>query len=90
MEDILDLYERPLEDGEVKVCVDERPDPLLADIRPGLLLQPGHPAWQGYTYERTGTCNLFVVLAPEQGWARGRRDRTSDPGGLGAVAGLVG
>jgi hypothetical protein len=68
MEDILDLYERPLEPEEVKVCVDERPYQLLADIQPGLPIAPGYPAREDYTYKRKGTCNLFVVLAPEKGW----------------------
>jgi hypothetical protein len=68
MEDILDLYERPLEAGEVKVCVDERPYQLRADTRPGLPMKPKRPARQDYTYERQGTCNLFVVLDPDRGW----------------------
>ncbi len=68
MEDILDLYERPPASGEVKVCVDERPYPLLADARPGLPMAPGRAARQDYTYERKGVCNLFVALAPDQGW----------------------
>jgi hypothetical protein len=68
MEDILDLYERPLEAGEVKVCVDERPYQLRADTRPGLPMKPKRPARQDYTYQRKGTCNLFVVLDPDRGW----------------------
>jgi hypothetical protein len=68
MEEILDLYERPLEPGEVKVCVDERPYQLLADIRPGLPMKPGYPAREDSNYERKGTCNLFVVLDPDRGW----------------------
>ncbi|MEM2567081.1 MAG: IS630 family transposase [Candidatus Bathyarchaeia archaeon] len=68
MEDILDLYERPLGPGEMKVCVDERPYQLLADIRPPLPMEPGQPAREDYTYERKGACNLFVVLAPDLGW----------------------
>jgi len=65
MEDILDLYERPLEAGEGKVCVDERP------YRPGLPMRPKRPARQDYTYERQGTCNLFGVLDPDRGWRDG-------------------
>ncbi len=68
MEDILDLYERLLEPGEVKVCVDEQPYQLLADILPPIPMQPGQPAREDYTYERKGTCNLFVVLAQDLGW----------------------
>lgn len=68
MEDILGLYERPLEPGEVKVCMDERPDQLLADIRPPIPVQPGQPAREDYTYERKGIRHLFVALAPEPCW----------------------
>lgn len=68
MEDILALYERPPEPGEVQVCVDERPYQLLADRQPGLPLEPEQPARQDYTYERKGICNLFVALASEKGW----------------------
>ncbi len=58
MEDILDLYEKPMEPGEVVVCVDERPYQLVADVRPPEPLRPGRPARQDYTYERRGgaTC----------------------------------
>jgi hypothetical protein len=49
-------------------CVDERQYQLLADHRPGLPMQPGSTVREDYTYERRGTCNLFVVLAPEKGW----------------------
>jgi transposase len=69
MEDILDLYERPLEAGEGKVCVDERP------YRPGLPMKPKRPARQDSTYPRKGTCNLFVVLDPDRGWRDVERRR---------------
>lgn len=44
MEDILNLYEKPMEPGEVVVCVDERPYQLVADVRPPEPLRPGRPA----------------------------------------------
>lgn len=68
MEDILDLYEQPLEPGEIKVCIDERPYQLLGDLQPSLPAAPGRLAREDYTYERKGTCHLFVVLAPDLGW----------------------
>lgn len=68
MEDILDLYEQPLPEGEVVVCADERPYQLVADVRPGEPVAPGRVARQDYTYERKGVYNLFVVLAPGRGW----------------------
>ncbi|MBC7227646.1 MAG: hypothetical protein H5T61_10500 [Thermoflexales bacterium] len=51
--------------------MDERPYQLLADTQPGLPVEPGRPAREDYTYERKRVCNLFVVLAPDQGWRDG-------------------
>ncbi|MDW8069360.1 MAG: hypothetical protein RML46_10630 [Anaerolineae bacterium] len=90
MEDILDLYERPLEPGEGKVCVDERPYQLLADVQPPIPMEPEQPARQDYTYQRNGTCNLFVILAPEQGWRDVGGHRAADEGGWGPFAGPIG
>lgn len=68
MEEILDLYERVLPEGEVLVCVDERPYQLVSDTRAAQRVAVGRVARQDYTYVRRGVCNLFVVLAPGLGW----------------------
>jgi hypothetical protein len=62
MEDVLDLYERP------RVCVDERPCQLLGEGRAPLPMVMGHPARVDYAYTRHGTCNLFSMVEPFQGW----------------------
>lgn len=40
---------------------------LLADIRCGLPLIPGHARRQDYEYKRHGTRNLFIFVAPKAG-----------------------
>jgi hypothetical protein len=68
MEDLLDLYEAPDDPTQPRVCFDERPCQLLADSRVPLPLLPGHSARFDYEYSRHGTCNLFIMAEPFQGW----------------------
>jgi hypothetical protein len=68
MEDLLDLYEEPDDPTRPRVCFDERPCQLLADSRVALPLVPGAPARVDYEYTRHGTCNLFIMVEPFQGW----------------------
>jgi hypothetical protein len=68
MEDILDLYERGYDFRYPIVCLDEKPYQLLKDIFSPLPPEPGQPWREDYTYERSGTCNLFVIFCPGLGW----------------------
>ncbi len=68
MEDILDLYERGYDFRYPIVCLDEKPYQLLKDILSPLPPGPGQPWREDYTYERSGTCNLFVIFSPGLGW----------------------
>jgi DDE superfamily endonuclease len=68
MEDLLDLYEELDDPTRPRVCFDERPCQLLADSRAPLPLVPGSPARVDYEYTRHGTCNLFIMVEPFQGW----------------------
>ncbi len=68
MEDLLDLYEEPDDPKRPRICFDERPCQLLADGREPLPMVPGHPARFDYEYTRPGTCNLFIMAEPFQGW----------------------
>jgi transposase len=68
MEDILDLYERSYHFRYPIVCLDEKPYQLLRDILSPLPPEPGKPWREDYTYERNGTCNLFVIFCPGLGW----------------------
>jgi hypothetical protein len=68
MEDLLDLYEEPDDPTRPRVCFDERPCQLLADSREPLPMIPKHPGRFDYEYTRHGTCNLFILAEPFQGW----------------------
>jgi hypothetical protein len=68
MEDVLDLYAEEVMADYPVVCFDESPYQLRADGRPGEPPAPGRPARQDYEYERTGTCNLFMLFHPGGSW----------------------
>ena len=68
MEDVLDVYQRPLDEKRPLVCLDEASKQLLSDTRPPQPLAVGRPARQDSEYKRNGTANLFMVSAPLLGW----------------------
>ncbi|MCY2953949.1 MAG: IS630 family transposase [Planctomycetota bacterium] len=68
MEEVLDVYQRPLDRRRPVVCLDEKPVQLLADVRQPLPPSPGQPARQDYEYKREGTANLFVAFEPLTNW----------------------
>ena len=68
MEDVLDLYAEPYDPKRPVVCFDETSTQLLAETRPALPAQPGHPLRQDYEYRREGTRNLFLAGEPLAGW----------------------
>ncbi len=67
MEDLLELYERPLNPQEPVVCLDERPVRLHGEKRQGSYAQPGRPARYDYEYVRKGTANIFCAVEPRAG-----------------------
>lgn len=67
MEDLLELYERPLDPREPVVCLDERPVKLHDDARKGSNVKPGRPVRYDYEYVRRGTANVFCVVEPLAG-----------------------
>ena len=75
MEDILDVYATPDTTETPLVCLDEKPVTLHEDLwvgqppTPGSQGHPaGHPERRDYAYARRGAANLFVLVAPQQGW----------------------
>lgn len=78
MEDVLEVYQRPLDPKRPLVCLDEKPVQLLADAREGLPAKPGSVAKRDYEYQREGAANLFVAFEPLANWRdlRVTRQRT--------------
>ena len=74
MEDVLDVYQRPLDEKRPLVCLDEASKQLLSDARPALPMAAktemvaGQPARQDSEYVCNGTASLFMVSAPLLGW----------------------
>ena len=68
MEAILDLYAEPVDPERPRVCFDEQPYQMLADVREPLPRKPGVPERYDYEYERAGTCNFFLFFSPDRAW----------------------
>lgn len=68
MEDILDLYEQPWNPDYPLVGLDEKLYQLIEHGLSPLPTKPGKVKKEDYTYERNGTCNLFMMVAPKARW----------------------
>ncbi len=79
MEDILAVYEKPLNQLEPVVCVDEKPIVLHQEVRPPQPLRPGRVARSDGEYQRRGTANVFCGIEPKAGryFPKVTRDRSS-------------
>src|SRR3989441_12328266 len=67
MEDVLEVYERPLSTQEPVVCLDEKPVTLHNDVRAPLPMKPGSEAKRDTEYERCGTANAFCAIETKAG-----------------------
>lgn len=70
MEDVLDVYQRPMDEKIPVVCVDEKPVQLLGETRDAIPAAPGRPERPDYEYKREGTANIFCAIEPLAGWRR--------------------
>jgi hypothetical protein len=68
MEDVLEVYTRPIDPNQPLVCFDELSKQQVTEVRTPIPPAPGQPARYDYEYERNGTSNLFMFFAPLQGW----------------------
>ena len=68
MEDVLDVYKRPVDPKHPLVCFDESPEQLVSETRQALPMQPGQLEKYDYEYRREGVANLFIFFAPLQNW----------------------
>ena len=67
MKDVLEVYERPYDQQEPVVCLDEKPITLHADVRPASPATPGREARRDNEYQRRGTANVFCAVEPKAG-----------------------
>jgi hypothetical protein len=67
MEDVLYLYNLPLDEKRPLVCFDERPVQLLGEVCAPLPMKEGESARFDYEYERKGTASLLVAFEPLTG-----------------------
>ena len=67
MEDVLEVYQRPIDPKRPLVCIDEMPKQLLMDVREPLPMRPGDPERFDYEYKRGGVADLFMLLEPLAG-----------------------
>jgi hypothetical protein len=70
MEDVLEVYKRPLDGKYPVVCMDEQPLQLIAETRRPIPVQEGRVKRYDYEYERCGTAALFLFVQPLAAWRR--------------------
>ena len=61
------VYEKPLNDREPVVCVDEKPVVLHQEVRLPQAMRPGRVARRDGEYQRGGTANVFCGVQPKAG-----------------------
>ena len=68
MEEVLDVYTRPLDPKRPQVCFDESSKQQVKEVRTPLPGAPGQPARYDTEYERNGVSNLFMFFCPLLNW----------------------
>ena len=67
MEDVLEVYTRPLDPARPMVCLDETSKQLVAESRPGRACTPGRPRRHDSEHLRCGTASVFLLSVPREG-----------------------
>jgi transposase len=70
MEDILDVYQRPYDESQPVVCMDETNKQQLKEVREEIPMEAGKPVRFDTEYERNGTSNIFISFEPLKGKRR--------------------
>jgi len=68
MEDVLDLYESEYDPEKPVICVDEKPYQLLDNKIEPVKMKAGKSKKEDYEYQRNGTCNIFMIAEPFNGY----------------------
>jgi len=64
MEDVLSVYERPVDSLAPLICLDEFCKQLLSETRPHIAPQSGQLEKYDYEYVRNGSVSGFMMAAP--------------------------
>jgi hypothetical protein len=67
MEDVLDFYQQPAQEGSVRLCFDERPCLLVGDTTEPLPMQPGQPKRTDYEYVRLEPAVILLAYNLDTG-----------------------
>ena len=70
MEDVLDVYCRPLDARVPVINMDEQPVQMLSHTREPQPAQPGRIGREDYEYAREGTASVFLFTEALRGWRR--------------------
>ena len=80
LEDVLTVYQRPLDPAHPVICMDETSKQRVGETRLPWPGEPGQGQREDYEYERCGVANLFLFCEPLTGWREipvtARRTRT--------------
>jgi hypothetical protein len=78
MEDVLSVYNRPVDPKRARLCFDERPCQLLDDVVVGLPTKPGKVAKEDNEYVRKGTSVVLLAYDYDRGirYTQTRKRRT--------------
>ena len=68
MEDVLEVYLRPYNKLMPVICMDEKPQQLLNDVRPRISMSAGRKTRIDNEYLRKGTCSIFLFCEPLGAW----------------------
>jgi hypothetical protein len=68
LEDVLQVYARPLDPARPVICLDEGGKALHREVRPPQAARPGQARREDSTYARNGMVSLFLACAPQLGW----------------------
>jgi hypothetical protein len=68
LEDVLTVYQRPLDPAHPVICRDETSKQLVGETRLALPVEPGQVQREDYEYERNGVAHLFLLSEPLTGW----------------------
>lgn len=66
MEAVLEVYERPYDEAQPVVALDESPQQLISEVRTGFTDAHG-VAYQDYEYKREGVADIYMVCEPLRG-----------------------